>query len=824
MKAKRFILGIISLFSCYSIIAKNTDDISYKISGKVLDSSDNLAVELATVYLSAQDGSIITGTTSDAEGAFLLLAPKSTAQLTVQMVGYKTYSQTISIDKDINIGNILLELDQQMLQSATVTSRVNMLEVKVDKIVMNVSQSAFSSGSNALELLKKAPGVTIDKDGNIQLNGKSVSIWIDGRPSQLNGKSLEALLRSTNSESIEKFELMANPSAKYDASGQGGIIDIKTKRNFLQGLNGSVGLGGGSMYFKDLERLPYQQSAWMNLSYRTDKTHSFLNVYEGRYDTPVKVINDFYAMNSPLAMDQKGYSYMNTIFNAYNIKIGTDWFIDDKNTVGIIYNVPGSFMDGFADNSQTQTFDSNGLIAHTSTFIENTSKALQQNVNLNYTHVFDPNKSQEITANIDYYNNSSKDISTQIDTNYAITPVFKPESISRQMMDTRSIYDIYSAKADYQSVILGLFMLESGAKWALSKTDNKSIESITLQPDKNEAFKYAEHIGAAYASLSGALSPKLTFKLGLRAEYTYSHGDWISSDLQTQRCYLDVFPTAFVGFRPNDKWMLSTSYTRRIDRPSYSHLNPAKFYVDANTFLIGNPDILPQYSDNLSLNTMYGSHLSMSLSYNHTSNLINQIPGIDAQGIRYMTWGNMGSQDVFSASANIAALPLGKWVNWTFSTSGNYISSSIPEMAENRRSLYAFAYTNFSVLFPNDWKMDLDAFATTPMVIGYYYIYPMFSSNVGVKKSFLDNKLTLSIKLNDIFRSSANSIKILETPNTKGMENVVQQLLCNQKLLIDISYSFGSNKKALKYRKVGGLEEMNRVSSGSNSIGGGISK
>lgn len=186
--------------------------------------------------------------------------------------------------------------DTTAIEAAVFTEKVKQIELKYDKLVYNVSQSGFASGSNALDLIKKAPGVVVDQDGNVKLNGKAVSVWIDGRPSHMDGKSLEAMLRSTSGESIDKFELMEHPSAKFDASGQGGIINIKTKKNGIKGLNGNISLNGGAMGFKTPDMygkkflsVPWDENVYASLAYRTKKTNTFVNLYQYVNNTDILI-------------------------------------------------------------------------------------------------------------------------------------------------------------------------------------------------------------------------------------------------------------------------------------------------------------------------------------------------------------------------------------------------------------------------------------------------------------------------------------------------------------------------------------------------------
>jgi len=808
---------VASVCSFISIIPANAArQYETEVKGKVIEYSNGAPAGWATVALMAEDSTIVAGATCDEEGRYRLKATPGKYLLSASLIGCKDKTQSITLSgTEMSLDPIYLEQDSQMLNSATVTGMVSLVEMKLDKVVMNVSQSAFASGSNALELIKKAPGVTIDKDGNVKLNGKPVSIWVDGRPSYLDGKALENLLKSTNGDSIDKFELMEHPSSKYDAAGQGGIINIKTKRNFAQGFNGSAGLGGGAMYFKKWGATNWNQSMWANLSLRTKKSNTFLNLYESFDNTPVTLNKELTIASSDFY--QKSNNILVDFGHHYNVKLGNDWFIDDKNTFGVILLFPGTYETTNAKRSNTEQYSGGSKICDTGSKITNgPNRASRFSTNLNYTHIFDPERSSEITANLDYYRNGSKSSNSQTDTLAYVTAPHLPY-INNKTMDSDQIYDIYSAKADYQSILWKKFMFESGAKWAFSRTDNNSIETKTGEPDVNSNFIYKENIGALYFSLAGQFNPKWSFKAGLRGEYTGSYGDWKSAGTHTDRKYFDLFPTVYFGYTPSEKWRFSFSYTRRIGRPSYGQLDPTKMFLDATTYIVGNPDIKPQYNDDLSLSAGMGQHFSLQLTYDYGYNLINQIPSYDPDGTQCMTWGNMGKNHIGVVSFNVSALPIGKWLQWTLSTGGYYINSSVYGSSTDYSSLSGYGYTDFTFLLPKDWKIDLDGRFNTPMRFGYYKIHTSWQSDLAVKKTLLDNRLVLTFKLDDIFRSANNDVDIIEE---SGTITSFRQNFCIQQIALDITWNFGKAQKPMRQRRVGNLEEVSRVGGSSSGIGG----
>lgn len=810
---KIIVFVLMMIMSAATMSAARQDRI---LEGKANDKESGEPLEWATVAVRDAEGNVLACTTTDVQGRFKVNA-QPCQNLTVSLIGYKDAVFALTEEICASVLDVKMEADRESLAAATVTEKVNLVEVKMDKVVMNVSQSAFAQGSNGLELIKKAPGVVIDKDGNVTLNGKTVSIWIDGRPSYMDGKSLEALLRSTDGGTIEKFEIMEHPSSKYDASGQGGIINIKTKKNALAGFNGSLGADGGGMYFKENDgHFLWQESAWLNLSYRSKKTNTFLNLYHGRYDVDVDIDIDTKTPTSLGFLEQESSSSMGFVTNAWTVKLGNDWFIDDRNTLGFILMFPGQkdCQDSSPEHNRTvQTIDGTPVTIDNTT-INDDSRQLNASANLNYTHIFDESRSAEMTANLDYYhigNNSLSrlDIAT-------FHPITGENTALYRTIDTENGVDIYSAKLDYQSLLWKKVMFEAGAKWCLSNTDNETsrIEKGSSEMDLMTQFTYREHVAAAYFNAAMSLGPKWSVKAGLRAEYTNSYGNWKSAGESTRRSYLNLFPTVFAGFNPNAKWRFAASYTRRIERPGYFYLNPTVTYVDAHTWTVGNPSMKPQISDDVSLSIGFGSHLNLAAGYTHIGDWVMQVPHVLDNGDQYLEWGNFGKSNTAYLAFSVSALPITKWLDWTLNLTGMSMKTFSDGLDYSTSSLVGNAYTCFSFRLPKDWRFELDGKFTSPMEMGYYKMKIQWWSDFGVKKQLLDNRMTLSLNLNDVFRSRTANLDMKSQADGGVSSSYLGQKFYQQKLTVGVSWNFGKAQQPLRYRKVGNLEEASRAGSG----------
>ena len=370
------------------------------ISGTVTDAVTGQPIEFATVAMIAPDNTVVNGTTTDSAGRFTIDRIPSAGgyRLLASFIGYRDLITDLSAIPQQD-AVISLEPDTEMLEEAVVTARRPVIEQKIDKIVMNIADAVSTEGSNGTDLLRKAPGVTIDFEGNVKLNGSTVAVWIDGRPSNLSGKELEVLLQSTDGTTIDRIEIMAHPSAKYDAAGGGGIINIVTKKNFMEGFNGSLNLGYGGMYF---DRWDQSADGSVNLNYRGRKTSTFLT-YSARYDdmTADLLSKSLYGPANEYTMSGTSHLLMSNFNQMF--RAGNDWYITDRDILGVIVN--GTFRDSRSDtygDNFTEHLLGETLLGRLNSDIDNSDDFNGVSANLNYTHTFDPARMQELTLNADY--------------------------------------------------------------------------------------------------------------------------------------------------------------------------------------------------------------------------------------------------------------------------------------------------------------------------------------------------------------------------------------------------------------------------------------
>ncbi|OFY41123.1 MAG: hypothetical protein A2X18_12250 [Bacteroidetes bacterium GWF2_40_14] len=805
----KFLSLLLTILIFSSAFAAKNSGIIY---GKVIEKENGNALPFATVSILNNEKKIIGGATSGEDGKFTVNNILfGVCNVKVSFIGFKDTTLNIRIAENatnIDLGTIALATDAVTLKSAVVTARIPVIEQKLDKIVMNVADAIATQGSNALDVLRKAPGISIDPDGNILLNGSAVQVWIDGRPSYLSGQELESLLNGTDGATIDKIEIIAHPSAKYDASGSGGIINIRTKKNFVKGINGSMRAGYTSAPYTR-----YYQGAdgTLNLNYRGEKTSTSVS-YSPRYNETFNIFNSTTNLGGGKIL--KGNTEVDRIVHNNSFKVSNDIFINKQNTFGVI-------LSGFIRNSEDNTYDpvtgsklyENGTLTEKiNTGIDNKGNFGNFSGNLNYTHIFKDN--QEITVNADwgYYDIGNYSFQTNEFLNAANNQTRVPDIFQS---NSAQYINIKSVKADFEQTLWKKAKLEAGIKWAESKTDNDLVreDKINNAWTKNNLlsskFNYTEDVSAAYLSLAKQFSTKWTAKAGIRAELTNAKGEWISADTLTSKKYLDLFPTAFLGYTPNDNLRFGLSYTYRIKRPSFYQLNPFRMYVDASSSLEGNPDLDPEFSHGLSLSLGIMKNLTVSIDGQFSNGVIIQNPYFNpSTGEKMLKWENFGHQSFVGATISLTELVVTKWL--VLNANCFLANVSNKDLDYTRSSLFAQGTANAAFLLPKNYKVEITGNFQSGIPYGYFVVKPSGDLSIGAKKNMMNNKATLSLNMTDILNTQTTRAD-LSNSILNGYE--FHSSYRSRQIVLSFSYRFGQGKAA-KARKVGISEEATRVSAG----------
>ncbi len=767
MTTKIKLLTVVFLLACKACFAQNNG----KISGSIIDGGDQKIIDAATVsLLKTKDSSLVKVSLTDKQGNFAFENVKTGNYLIMaSSIGHlKVYSSGVIISESSNasVGTLKLLAQTTTLQTVAVESKKPFIERKLDRTIVNVDASITNTGSTALEVLEKSPGISVDKDGNISLKGKQgVIIYLDGRPSYLSGADLANMLRNMTASQLDQIEIMTNPPAKYDAAGNAGVINIKTKKNKLFGYNGSLTSGytrGKHSRFNEA----------VSYNYRNNKINLFsnFNYNKGHRSEELFIVRNFretLTKNIKSIFDQK--STMENIRDFYSAKIGADYSISKKTTIGVVLN---GYYNPATWNSSTNTLiydPSNVLTKQTTAYTENNEKWKNFSSNVNYRTVLD-STGQELTADLDYIQYKSSNTqpltSSYYDNRGNLT---RPSDI---LMGTLpSNIKIYSGKMDYTLPLKKGAKFEAGIKSSYVKTDNNAMyDSVkvgynTLDSARSNHFIYDENINAAYLNYSRPLGKKWSAQFGLRVENTTANGNskgytfnttqnkFLYTETKFKRSYSQLFPTVYLQYSASEKNQFVLNYGRRIERPDYQDINPFVHFLDRYTFEQGNPNLSPQFAHNIELSHTYHGFLTTTLNYTNTTDIIQQV--LEQNEINNETFikkANIASskQVGLAISANKS---ITKW--WSSSVYGNVYNNHFKGVVNNEA--ISIGITSFMVQaqqqfkFNKGWAAELSGFYRSKGLEGVIYIQPIVQVDAGVSKQILKNKGSIRLNVRDIF-------------------------------------------------------------------------
>jgi hypothetical protein len=787
-----------------------------KISGAILDEKSQPFPFVNVLLLNAKDSVLVKGLAADDNGKFLFDQVEAGKYMTlVSMVGYqKSYSATFQVkDEAVNLPTITLKTDTQSLNEVTVVAKKPFIEQQIDRTVINVENSIVSAGATALEVLERAPGVTVDQQNEqLKLRGKEgVIVQIDGKQTFLSQQELITLLRNTPSDNIEKIELITNPSAKYDAAGNSGIINIKMKRNKNYGTNGNVNLGGAWAKYG-------RANATATINHRAGKISTFIN--GGAFYNKGFNNNDIYRKipfeNKVTIFDQKTERTNESQY--YNVRAGMDYFATDKTTVGIL--VSGFFNDWSNPFGQTNTRILNEDLTLQRTFrtnVFNGGKMTNISTNANFKHQFD-DKGKELTFDVDYVNYGGKK-NSNLNTSY-----FKPDgSVDGNPENVRnnmpSDINIGVAKLDYTQP-LWKGKMETGLKASYVTSDNDMVfetktDEWVLDPTRSNRFKYTENVNAAYLNYSGSLSKKVKYQIGVRGEHTHSIGNSVTLNQKRDRNYINLFPSVFLSNQLDTNNVINLSYSRRIDRPNYQSLNPFEFYLDPYTFQRGNPNLKPQYTNSFQLVHVYKNFLNTTLAYSRIKDMIaDELPQqIASENKTFVTSDNLDNQDNVSLTVSFP-IKIAKWWNVQTNFTGvynHYNSIYLEEKLEIKQASWnMYASNQFTI--SKSWSGEISGWYNSRAFYGLYAAKPMGMLNAGLQKTILNKKGTLRLNVNDIFWTNRFRGKAIY----KDIDFSVKSQWPSRQFRLTFTYNFGNqNVKGARQRNTGSDDLQKRANGGS---------
>jgi hypothetical protein len=780
-----------------------------KISISVADSKGQPLPYTSVLLRQIKDSSLVKGELSDATGT-CNFDKISDGHYFIQatLMGYTTISTpAFSVDathKNIKLDKLVLSQTSKSLQGVTVSAQKPFIERKNGATILNVESSVAAAGSTALDILKRAPGVQVDQDDNVLLKGnRGVTIMLDGKLTYLSGEQLANLLKSMPAETIAQIEIITSPSAKYDAAGNSGIINIKTKKGIITGINGSITAGVGA------GRYPFYNTG-MNINWRTQKFNAF-----GSYDySSRQFFNDRKFIRN--VTDDIPQTFTSDIFarrkfTSNNFKAGFDYFITPKHTVGVIVN---GFRNAFYNDSWNKTSITsagNKLDSALQTYTTNDDRFRNTTFNLNYKGQLDT-VGTEITMDADLAKfHYHRNVHLNDSMSHADDPSYSDPHAIRN--NTFTNITIKSIKADLVLPFNKTLKLETGVKGSFVTTDNTllydSLRQGKYEPalSQSNQFIYKENVLAAYATIKKSFKGT-EVQVGLRMEQTNSDGESVTLHTGVKRSYLNFFPSMSADHTFSESHKVGISYSRRINRPDYDNLNPFVYFLDKYTYGKGNPYLNPEYTNMAELSYTFKQKYIATLGYSVTNHIILEyLDQDDKTKITTSYEKNFERRNGYYASVTLPLDPT-KWWNITNNINLNYNKFHVKDTSVSlANSIVALNYqSTHTFTLPDNWKLELNGYYNTPFVWGIFRGRSNFNIGAGVQKSLFNKRATLKLNVSDIFRGE----QFRGTAKYNALDINIHNRWQSQAVNFSIAWNFGNSAvKAARERQAS--EEQRRT-------------
>ncbi len=785
-KLKKITVTLFTFLYVAFIFASSEE--SYFIQGRILENQSKAPVAYATVMLKdISTNKVLTGTTSAEDGSFKIETNSTRVYLEISFIGFKIKKvENLNFkSRTVELGDVFIEQDQQLLNEVEVVGEKSQTEFKLDKRVFNVGKDLSSTGASALEVLNNVPSVNVNIEGQVSLRGSSgVQILINGKPSVLADDESNAL-GSITAEMIEKVEVITNPSAKYEAEGTAGIINIIIKKEERKGVNGSVSFNTG---------WPHNHSIGLSMNRRTEKFNLISQFGVGYRELPNynENINQDRLQNTSLFSE--GEEYRNEQF--YNVILGADYHIDSTK----LLTVSGSFAYEIEDQPSETDFlyeDGEG------TLIEKWERT-------EVTEADNPKYQYEVRYSKDY-----KDHEDHLFSLSAIGNLFWKE----QSSEFSNKYDFggngddfqrtstdfgevkYTFNADYTKPIDKVWKIETGAQYVIQDVKNDyQVANLTngawvLDPNLTNNFEYQQGVLGIYGT--GAYEKdKWGLKLGLRAEQTDLNTYLVTTDERNELEFLNLFPSAHSSYKVSKQLSFQAGYSRRIYRPRLWDLNP--FFNIRNNFSVrtGNPNLQPEYTDSYELNTILILEevtQNFGLYYRYTTDVIERI-SIFQNGVTTFRPENIGTNSIIGLEYNYKLSPK-KWM----SINGDLNYNIFQREGQFNQNSFDFVNDRWStkmstkIKLQKSWDIELTGNYTS----GFQTVQGETQANVfmdfGIRKKMMKGKAIVNLSIRDVFFSRFHKIEIVQ-------ENFYVSTFRQRGRFITLGFSYGFGKgEAMQY-------------------------
>ncbi|WP_293900463.1 outer membrane beta-barrel family protein [Sphingobacterium sp. UBA5670] len=768
-----------------------------KVTGKV-HVENNVPLASATAYLmKAKTTVIMKAVVTDGNGEYHFSDIKDGSYyIDVKMVGYTANkSNVFNISKsDYKVPAILLNTDTRKLQEVAVEGKRPMVESKPGKLVLNVENSPLAAGNNALDIVQRAPGVSLDNNNNLQLMGQSgVSVTIDGRQTYMSGEQLVNFLKSTDGNQIKSVEVITTRAAKDDAEGAVGTINIVLKKNRMEGFNGTFNMTAG-------RGEKFRGNSSLSLNYKKNNTTVFGSYAYSDEKSHRKLLLDRVIQNKGEKTYFKQRSILDEKEQNHSYRFGVEQRTSARNTLTVQFN--GSNNIEYNDNdSKTNvgksftTLDS--LLISTSQFKELFDR---YSANLNNEFRIDSN-GRKLTLDLDWSKfKSSKRVSYNNQYFDGQMDAITPEEIQRSRMPIG--IDIYVAKLDYEQPLTKISKLEMGAKYSNVTSDNDLTfedflnNSWINNEKRTNHFVYKEQIAAGYIDYNNTIG-KWGLKVGARGEYTFSDGNSLTLNKQVKRNYFKLFPNANLTYTLHENHILSLGYARKITRPNYRQLNPFDYFIDKLTFERGNPYLNPQFSNEFTLNYTLMQRYNVTLGINDVRDAIVESMGQDS--VLKQTWvirENLGKNLTAYLNLNI---PITVSKIWSMNNNITGIHFNFDGMVSGhplkRKSFLLQATSMHNLKVAKSLSANVNLRYFSPFKYNVYDMKARWDMEVGATKTFKDQRSSLKLAVSDLFNTGNQNLKT----NFGDFDSSIRQYQDRRVVRLTYSYKFGNLKN--NYRK-----------------------
>ena len=742
------------------------------VSGKIIEIETNLPLEYATItFFSKVENKMKGGGITDPDGNFSISIPQGTYDVSVEYFSFENITKlNVNFNQDTNLGTLKMNSDLQALDAVDIIAEKTTVEIKLDKKIYNVGRDLTVRGGSVSDVLDNVPSVSVDIEVNVALRGNgNVRILINGKPSGLVGLNSTDALRQLPADAIEKVEIITSPSARYDAEGTAGILNIILRRSKILGLNGAIIINSG---------YPNQLGASGNINYRTGDINVFNNSGYSYRKSPgssgveTEFFNTEYDEDGILIQDSPNtfrneYRTFERIRKGFNSNTGVEWYITPTTSLTTAFLASKSNNSNESFN-RAETLDLTGaVISESVRYDPETETDQTTQFSVNFDKQFHGNSEHRLTFDFQLENSSEDEGSIIYNEGIAAERVRTIEDQKRVLIQSDFTLPI-NDKTRFEGGYNGRFSTNNTA-YSLEFAED---DSFILDTNISNVLVYKENVNAVYTQYGSKVKDKFSFLLGLRMEATNITISQLSSNEYTNSNYIGLFPTVNLGYEFSENQNLTIGYNRRISRPRSRFLNPFPSRSSATNLFQGNPNISPSYSNGVDigyLNTLEKITLNTSLYYNHATDVFTYISEdtgdevvINGESVPVIRRGpiNLAEDDRLGFEFTLTYRPSKKWnMNANFNLYHSAIKGNYKGLSYDSENLGWFVRLNNKYTLPGNIEWQTRLSYSGPTVDAINRREGIFSSNMAFSKDLFKEKASITLNINDLFNTQRRNLE-----------------------------------------------------------------